>query len=121
MGLLVSAVVVCQLAAATLIGLGVGTAMTASFVVMLDRTRGAGASSVASVWNVSVDGGIGLGALALLPLAAVVGYRGSLLGMAAIAMFGAGLCVAHGKDRTPRDDAVDAHGLPGPSQDRVWE
>jgi len=60
--------------AALLYGTAFGTVQTGTFVGMLRSTAGAEPSLVGGLWNVAVDAGIGLGALTLAPVAAVVGF-----------------------------------------------
>ena len=77
-------------AAAGFAGLGSGMCQTASFIAMLE-TETVGATSVAALWNVALDGGIGLGSLVLVPLAVASSYHITFVVMAGLVIVGAGL------------------------------
>jgi MFS family permease len=70
--------------AAGLAGLANGALMTASQLDMLDRAGAAGFAAPTAAWNVTVDGGFGLGAVAAGALAAWAGYTNALWGLPAL-------------------------------------
>lgn len=70
--------------AGALYGSGYGIAQTTAIVAMLHRVPRAAAAMVSGWWNFAVDGGIGIGALTLAPLAVFVGYKSMFLILAGI-------------------------------------
>jgi hypothetical protein len=65
--------------AGALYGGGYGIAQTRSIFALLHRVPRAATAVVSGWWNFAVDGGIGIGALILAPIAAFAGYRAMFL------------------------------------------
>jgi predicted MFS family arabinose efflux permease len=70
--------------AGALYGGGYGIAQTTSLFAMLHRVPLAAAALISGWWNFAVDGGIGIGALVLAPVAAFAGYRSMFLILAGV-------------------------------------
>lgn len=98
-----------ELLAAIAFGLGNGTVQTASFIAMLEGGRIDAAAPVTALWNVAIDGGTGLGALVLAPVAVAIGYRATFLVMFGISLLAAGLWLTGPVGRLSADQVVLRH------------
>jgi MFS family permease len=84
-----------------LYGAGYGMAQTASILAMLQGIPRTAAAVVSGWWNFAVDGGIGIGALTLAPLAAWLGYRSMFLVLAGVLIGVVALRAIEGQLATP--------------------
>ena len=75
------------IAGAVLFGTGYAVVQNASFVAMLERVPEGGSDVASGLWNLSMDGGLGVGAIGLGPLAAAFGYRGMFWALPGVIAF----------------------------------
>jgi predicted MFS family arabinose efflux permease len=99
------------LVAALLYGVAFGAVQTGALVGMLKSTEPSRAAIVGGLWNMGVDAGLGAGALALAPLAALVGYQAMFWILPALFLAALALRLAAGT----------GSGAPGPNDPKAIE
>ncbi|MFE4974453.1 MFS transporter [Kitasatospora sp. NPDC056651] len=101
---------VAVVAGAAVFGAGFGVAQNATLALMYARVPPAGYGTVAALWNVAYDGGMGVGAVAFGAVAGGTGYPWAFVLTAAVML--AALAPAW-RDRRPDRGSGGGEGRPG--------
>lgn len=87
--------------AAVLIGIGLGIVLNAGYVAMIDAAEDGSLGVISSLWNLSIDGGVGIGAL-FLGLIAEVSIDAVFIALPITAALGLPIAAAAHKAATGR-------------------